>query len=167
MKGGNVAETMTEPHVSYNIFKNTAPCFYQIAASVRGLIVANNTFIGCNNTSNVIVSGDNNGSGWINSILCLNNHFEIVGNIAVLSAGNVTSRNNTVNKNGYIITIPETDFEIETVINSSGVPASKIEHAETITGDNATGLDSNYVIPSAITYQNQGETWQNGAVILP
>ena len=71
-------------------------------------------------------------------------------------------------KNGFTTEIPENDFEITTAISESGVPALRIEHAEIIEAeDNNIGLASNYSIPDAVTYQNQGVTWQNGAVILP
>jgi len=81
-----------------------------------------------------------------------------------------TVRNNAYNLNGNSMVISESDFGVTTAIDSNGIPVSKIEHAEVITDDETTnniGLATAYVIPTAITYQNQGATWQNGAVILP
>lgn len=168
MKGGNVAETMTTPHVSYNILRNTGVCVNHIAASVRGLIVANNTFLGCNNSSYLVVSGDNNGAGWVNSILLINNVFDVIGNIPTMLSANIVARNNAINRNGYTITggIDVNDAEITTVIDSRGVPVLRVNGGESITGDDNIGLASDYVIPNAITYTTQDGTWQKGAIIL-
>lgn len=165
VKSGNVAYATSDAHFSYNIVKCTGAGLYLICArSANGIIVANN-FISTGTATNVFYLDGDNGAMTVK-----NNLVNIGGNISgsvVTGNLNASTSHNAINKNGYTAAIVATDFEISTVINADGIPASKVEHAEAIAGDNDTGLASDYSIPNAPTYQDQGATWQNGAVILP
>jgi len=160
--------TTTDEHISYNTLRFTGNCSYAILCKgAYGVISGNNTVIDFKNDTVFAVTTE---SGFDSSMLVINNLVKLGASTNYLSTGTgITSRNNVINKMGFTLSnaIGANDFESIVAIDSNGVPASKIENAEEVTGDNNIGLASNYVIPSAITYQNQGATWQNGAVILP
>lgn len=173
IKAGGYTYTTTDAHISYNVLITRSGGALRHSISNRGtdgLIIGNNTIIGFTGTS--IFKTDADISGTLdNSSLLLNNLISLSGNTTYAQGANTTSRNNSVNKGGNTCVLGANDFESSVVIDVNGVPASKIENAEVITDDaltNNVGLASNYVIPTAITYQNQDSvTWQNGAVILP
>jgi len=160
--------TVTTPNICYNIFRCTGSSSNVIwVRGAYGVTFANNVavnFVGIR-----IFNCDDNALGQDNSLLTFNNLITLSGTVTyVTPTVQVTTRNDAINRNGNTITngIPVTDFDITTVIDSNGVPVSKVEHAEVVSGFE-TGLAANYLIPSAITYQTQAATWQNGAVILP
>jgi hypothetical protein len=172
IKSGGLSCLTTDSHVSYNVFDcQSTPSQLRLifGRGCFGLIVANNTILG--HKGGEICSTDDNGSGFNNSVLFINNNVTLGGTTIILAAGtNMTSRNNVVNKLGFTLTgaLGANDFLSSVAVDSNGVPESKIEHAETVaTSSNNQGLAVGYSIPDAITYQNQAATWQNGAVILP
>ena len=166
IKSGGIHYTTTTPHVVYNVFKCTGQSdFTIIGRGVYGLIVANNTIIGFHN--NVAFMIDDDGKSYDNSMLCVNNLITLGGNTTKLADGvNMTSRNNAINKMGFVLTnaIGEDDYEITETIDDRGIPSAKIEHAEATTEN--YGLSSSYSIPESVTHQSQSDIWQNGAVIL-
>lgn len=162
--------TTTDSHISYNVFKCIGESLNAIwNRAAYGVIFANNTIVNFHGLR--IYMCDDNTMSWDNSLLCINNHCSLGGNTTYYGLGaNITVRNNTINLNGYTLAVgspPANNYSIATAIDLDGIPTSKIEHAETVAGSNNTGLASDYSIPSAPTYQAQGATWQNGAVILP
>jgi len=174
IKAGGYHYTTTDAHVSYNIIRHSIALTKSIyGRGVYGIIVANNTIMGVNTPTQSVFDIDDDLAALDNSGLFINNIIVLGANtLKYYDGANLTTRNNTINKNGFTLSqaIYVDDFEIATAIDSDGVPASKIEHAEVVPDDeleNDIGLASDYVIPNSVTYENQGILWQNGAVILP
>jgi hypothetical protein len=166
LKSGGVNYNTTDIHVGYNIFRFSAQaivCVY-FRTTGTGIIVSNNVVIGAN-ASTAVFAVDVDAT-----MLMINNLIKLGANATILSGAGMTSRNNSINENGFTATTPGGSNTITTTaITSGGVPASKIGSGESVAGtENDTGLASNYVIPTAITYRDQdGIDWQRGAVILP
>lgn len=165
LKSGGQNYSTTDAHISYNVFKFSAQaiiCVY-FRDTGTGIIVSNNTVIGAN-ASTAVFAVD-----VVASMLMINNVIKLGANATILSGAGMTSRNNSVNENGFTASgLGGSNVITATSISSAGVPSAKILSGETVAGDNDTGLASDYVIPTAITYQDQdGIDWQRGAVILP
>ncbi len=169
VKSGDVAYTTTDAHISYNIFdfNNSIVTYAILAKGISNINICNNTII---NMSGGFIFGLD-GYVPLSSATYLNNLVDLSGNTNFSNnaapTGTLTLRNNVVNKNGFTCTPSANNYETNVSIDANAVPASKIEQTEIISGSNNTGLASNYVIPTSVTYQNQASTWQNGAVILP
>lgn len=167
---GRTFSDSTHPHVSYNIFKSTGNCFDVVwNRGTPGLVFANNTAIDFRGTS-FIYGLDDDANGYFSSMTCFNNAIQFGGAVTAFTNGGgaaIVFRNNTINGNGNTVpTPPGGNTTISILINSNGVPASKIEYAENPGAPYNVGLAQDFSIPNNLKFQNQGSTWQNGAVIL-
>lgn len=170
IKAGGRHYTTTTPHVAYNIIKHNPSVVSLESIYVRGaygVIVSNNTVIDFGGTGSRVFNCDDDGNLFDNSMICVNNLIKLGANTSkYLNGNNITSRNNTINRNGFLLdqAIGASDFETNVGISTAGIPDAKIEYAELI-GD-GIGLSQSCVIPKLIVHQNQGVTWQNGAVLI-
>jgi predicted secreted protein len=173
LKAGGEHYTTTDAHISYNIFKYTGgQCLNAICnRGSHGVIASNNTIIGFKGTaaSDVFKCDADSSGDKDNSLLCINNLVTLGSNIRYLKNGdNITMRNNSFNLMGYTIsdTIGENDSATTVTLSATGVPSVAVTGGEEVAGDNNIGLAGDYVIPSAITYETQGASWQRGAVLV-
>jgi len=168
VKSGGLHYTTPGPHISYNVFKCTGYSMdVVINRGAWGVIFANNTAI--NFRGDRIYALDDNAVGDDNSLTAINNAISLAGNVTGYdNSGPVSYSNNVINKNGYICGgVPVSDTVIATAFDIKGVPASRLNFGNTITGTgNDIGLDASYIIPSALILKQQNGSWQRGAIVL-
>jgi len=170
IKGGGGSCVKTNPHIAYNVISLSNSNSYTILdRGLFGLIIANNTVI----TTGLLSSNfgtDDDAQGFANSILCINNVIYLGANItgAHIFGTNATGRDNLINLNGFTVgSYLPTDRFITVPIDANGVPSSRLNDGEILTGTgNDIGLDQSYSIPSAIVFKQQNGLWQQGAIIL-
>jgi len=167
VKSGGVHYTTTTPHIAYNIFRCTGYSLNVIwVRGAWGVIFANNTAV--NYSGSRIYALDDNNVGHDNSLECINNVISLSAATPYDNGGAIVYRNNMLNTNGNSSTgLPSLDSLTTISISSNGVPASRLNFGETLTGTGSDiGLDSTYIIPSAIIFKSQNGAWQRGAIVL-
>jgi len=167
VKSGGIHYTTTTPHIAYNVFKCTGYSVNVIwVRGAWGVIFANNTAV--HYSGSRIYALDDNNVGHDNSLECINNVISVSALTPYDNGGAIVYRNNLLNTNGLGSAIlPPNDGVTTVTIDLNGVPASRLDNGETLTGTGSDiGLDAAYIIPSNLVNKTQNELWQKGAVIL-
>jgi hypothetical protein len=169
IKNGGNSYADTIPDIYSNVYNHIGSNNMLKGIYNRGadsVFFCNNTILNWKSASNLFEC-DNNASGQANSLFVKNNLITLSANTGYQN-GNVISRYNAMNKNGFTATLTTADTSVTVSYSSDGTPATRLNFGQALTGTGRnTMFASGYIVPTAILTRNQDATWQPGAVIIP